>query len=136
MWAPRHLRVLVQHLPIPAESRPPIFVTAPVLEIPVVGQRQALNIQTEQKTIDVPQIQCLEPLVDVPVVTQQTAEIPVVMLKQAPTLQGIQKMVEVPQIQYIDKVVDAPVEMQPAPELEHVASTLAIEWESFNTSCL
>ena len=66
--------------PIPAESRPPIFVTAPVLEIPVVGQRQALNIQTEQKTIDVPQIQCLEPLVDVPVVTQQTVEIPVVML--------------------------------------------------------
>ena len=116
--------------PIPAESRPPIFVTAPVLEIPVVGQRQALNIQTEQKTIDVPQIRCLEPLVDVPVVTQQTAEIPVVMLKQAPTLHRIQKMVEVPQIQYIDKVVDAPVEMQSSPEMEHVASTLATEWEA------
>ena len=42
--------------PIPAESRPPIFVTAPVLEIPVVEQRQALNIQTEQETIDVPHI--------------------------------------------------------------------------------
>ena len=62
--------------------------------------------------------------------TQQTAEIPVVMLKQVPTLQRIQKMVEVPQIQYIDKVVDAPVEMQPAPEMKHVASTLAVEWEA------
>ena len=39
-------------------------------------------------------------------------------------------MVEVPQIQYIDKVVDGPVEMQPAPEMEHVASTLAIEQEA------
>ena len=116
--------------PIPAESRPPIFVTAPVLEIPVVEQRQTLNIQTEQETIDVPQIQCLEPLVDVPVVTQQTVEIPVVMLKQVPTLQRIQKMVEVPQIQYIDKVVNAPVEMHSAPEMEHVASTLATEWEA------
>ena len=115
---------------IPAESGPPMFVKAPVLEIPVVGQRQALNIQTEQKTIDVPQIQCLEPLVDVPVVTQQTAEILVVMLKQVPTLQRIQKMVEVPQIQYIDKVVDAPVEMQLTPEMQHVASTLATEWEA------
>ena len=70
--------------------------------------------------MDVPQIQCLEPLVDVPVVTQETAEIPVVMLKQVPVMmrrqiplaQKIQKMVEVPQIQYIDKVVDAPVSMQ------------------------
>ena len=69
-----------------------------VVGVTVVGQRQALNIHTEQKTIDVPQIQCLEPLVDVPVVTQQTAEIPVVMLKQVPTLQRIQKKVEVPQI--------------------------------------
>ena len=58
--------------PIPAESGSFMFVKAPVLEMPVVGQRQALNIQTEQKTMDVPQIQCLEPLVDVPVVTQQT----------------------------------------------------------------
>ena len=98
--------------------------------VPVVGQRHALNFQTEQKTIDVPQIQCLEPLVDVPVVTQQTAEIPVVMLKQVPTLQRIQKMVEVLQIQYIDKVVDAPVNMQPAPEMDHVASTFATEWEA------
>ena len=120
--------------PVPAESRPPIFVTAPVLEIPVVEQCQALNIQTEQKTIDVPQIQCLEPLVDVSVVTQQTVEIPVIMLKQVPTLQRIQKMVEVPQIQYIDKVVDALVEMQSASEVEHVASTLATEREA-STSC-
>ena len=83
-------------------------------------QRQTPTIQTEQKTTDVPQIQCFESLVDVPVVTQQTAEIPVVMLKQVPVtmrrqiplVQKIQKMVEVLQIQYIDKVVDAPVSMQ------------------------
>ena len=62
--------------PIPAESGPFMFVKAPVLEMPVVGQRQALNTQTEQKTMDVPQIQCLEPLVDVPVVTQQTTRNP------------------------------------------------------------
>ena len=72
---------------------------------------------TEQKTTDVPRIRCFEPLVDVPVVTQQTAEIPVVMLKQLPVMMRrqiplVQKMVEVPQIQHIDNVVDAPVSMQ------------------------
>ena len=50
--------------------------------------------------------------------------------RQVSLIQKIQKMVEVPQIQYIDKVVDGPVEMQPAPEMEHVASTLAIEQEA------
>ena len=125
-----------------------MFVKAPVLEMPVVGQRQALNIQTEQKTMDVPQIQCLEPLVDVPVVTQQTtrnsngepypaftsdkswdeASGKTVAHRQVSLIQKIQKMVEVPQIQYIDKVVDGPVEMQPAPEMEHVTSTLATEY--------
>ena len=88
--------------------------------VPLGDQRQTPTIQTERKTIDVPQIQCLEPLVDVPVVTQQMAEIPVVMLKQVPVMvrrqiplfQKIQKMVEVPQILVIDKVTDAPVSMQ------------------------
>ena len=67
-----------------------------------------INAKHRPSRTDVPQIQCLEPLADVPVVTQQTAEIPVVML----LVQRIQKMVEVPQIQVIDKVVDAPVSMQ------------------------
>ena len=98
--------------------------------------------------MDVPQIQCLAPLVDVPVVTQQTTRNPngepypaftsdksrdeasgkTVAHRQVPLIQKIQKMVEVPQIQYIDKVVDGPVEMQPAPEMEHVTSTLATEY--------
>ena len=132
--------------PIPAESGSFMFVKAPVLEMPLVGQRQALNIQTEQKTMDVPQ--CLEPSVDVPVVTQQTTRNPngepypaftsdkswdeasgkTVAHRQVPLIHKIQKMVEVPQIQYIDKVVDGPVEMQPAPEMEHVTSTLATEY--------
>ena len=43
--------------PIPAESASPMSVT-------------------EQKTMDVPQIQCLEPLAYVPVVTQQTTRNP------------------------------------------------------------
>ena len=88
--------------------------------MPVVDQRQTPTIQTEQKTTDVPQIQCFEPLVDVPVVPKQTAEIPVVMLKQVPVMMRrqiplVQKNPEDgggAQIQYIDTVIDALVSMQ------------------------
>ena len=90
-----------------------------VVGVPVVWQRQGPIIQTEQKTIDVPQIQCLEPLVDVPVVTQQTAEIPVVMPKQVPTFQKIQEPANDSQVQYNDKVVEVPVVMQrPVPSVQ------------------
>ena len=60
-------------------------------------------------------------MVDVLVVTQQTAEIPEVMRKQVPTFQKIQncdKVVEVPvvmqvpQNKHVDKVVNMPVVIQ------------------------
>ena len=82
-----------------------------IVGVKVVWQRQVLTIQT-----DVPQIQCLEPLVDVPVVTQQMAEIPVVvpvvMQRPVPSVQIAQKIVEVPQIQQVDKAVNMPVVIQ------------------------
>ena len=79
----------------------------------------AKHRQTEQNTIDVPQIQCLEPLEEVPVVTQQMAEIPVVMPKQVRTFQKIQKPANDPQVQYCDKVVEGPVVMQrPVPSVQ------------------
>ena len=85
-----------------------------VVGVPVVWQRQALTIQT-----DVPQIQCLESLVDVLVVTQQPAEIPVVIPKQVPTFQKIQNTAHDPQLQYCDKVVEVPVAMQrPVPSVQ------------------
>ena len=59
---------------------------------------------------------------------EKEVEVPVMVRRQIPLVQRIQKMVEVPQVQYIDKVVDAPVNMQPAPEMEHVASSLATEY--------
>ena len=111
----------VEDTPVPQQSLlPTAQIAQKTEEIPQVRHiDKVVGVQTERKTTVVPQIQCFEPLVDMPVVTQQTAEIPVVMLKEVPVMvrrqiplvQEIQKMVEVPQIQYIDKLIDAPVSM-------------------------
>jgi len=49
--------------------------------------------------VEVPQVQYIDRVVDVPVVKQ----------RQVPSVQKVQKTVEVPQVQYIVKVVDVPV---------------------------
>ena len=52
--------------------------------------------------VEVPQIQFLDRVVDVPLVMQQ----------QVPMIQKVQKTVEISQVQFIDRVVDVPVVMQ------------------------
>ena len=60
-----------------------------------------------RKILEVPQLQLIDKVVDVPIVMQ----------RRFPTIQRVQKTVEVPQIQYVDKIVEAPVAaaQQPAP---------------------
>merc|ERR1740116_623612 len=84
-----------------------------------------------QKTVEVPQVQHVDKIIDVPVVKQvevpqiqkipktvevpqiqyidKVVDIPVVKQRQVPMVQKIQKTVDVPQIQYLDKIVDVPV---------------------------
>ena len=59
-------------------------------------------MQTVQKTVEIPQVQFLDKVVDIPVVVQ----------RQVPMVQKVQKTLEVPQLQIIDKVVDIPVVAQ------------------------
>ena len=55
-----------------------------------------------QNTVELPQVQHIERIVDVTLVMQH----------QVPTIRSAQKMVEVPQSQCFDRVVDAPVGMR------------------------
>ena len=59
-------------------------------------------IQKVLKTVEFPQVQDVDGIVDVPVVTQS----------QVPIVRTVQKTVEVPQSQFLDRVVDVPVVMQ------------------------
>merc|ERR1711916_268845 len=69
------------------------------------------------KQVEIPQIQYIDKVVDVPVVMQ----------RQLPTIQKVQKTVEVPQIQYIDKIVDVPVVMQrQVPTIQTVQKTVEV----------
>merc|ERR1712050_552333 len=54
------------------------------------------------ETVEVPQVQFVDVVVDVPVTKQ----------RQVPMLQTVQKTVEVPEVVYVDKVVDVPVTQQ------------------------
>ena len=51
---------------------------------------------------EIPQVQYIDKIVDMPIVTQ----------RQVPTIQMMQESVEVPQVQFLDRVVDVPVVMQ------------------------
>ena len=59
-------------------------------------------IQKVLKTVEFPQVQDVDGIVDVPVVAQS----------QVPIVRTVQKTVEVPQSQFLDRVVDVPVVMQ------------------------
>eukprot|EP00971_Amphidinium_carterae_P052413 1031692-Amphidinium_carterae.1 len=56
-------------------------------------------ISTVQKTVEVPQVQIIDKVVDVPVTKE----------RMCPMVSTVQKTVEVPQVQIFDKVVDVPV---------------------------
>ena len=69
------------------------------LEEPVVLQRQAPMIQKVLKTVEFPQVQYVDEIVDEPVVMQD----------QVPTTQIVEKIVEASQVQFPDRVADVPV---------------------------
>ena len=102
-----------------------------------------------EKRVEVPHVQYINKVTDVPVVVQRQVptiqkvqktvdvpqfqhidrimDLPVVKRHQEPTIQRVQKTVEVPQIQFIDKFVDAPVGVQADSEIELEATTPVAE---------
>merc|ERR1719480_232117 len=86
-------------------------------------------IQTVPRTVEIPQVQYVDKVVDIPVqkqrqvpmvqTVQKTVEIPQIQYidvpvpvqkqRQVPMVQTVQETVEIPQIQYIDKVVAVPM---------------------------
>merc|ERR1719284_1005822 len=74
-------------------------------------------VQTVQKTVEVPQLQFIDKVVDIPVVAQ----------RQIPMVQTVQKTIEIPQLQYVDKVVDVPVvQVVQVPQVQVVEKTVEI----------
>ena len=68
-----------------------------------------------QKTVEVPQAQSTDKVIDVPVIMQ----------RQVPAVQVVRKTVEVPQTQFIDRVVDTPVVQQrQVPTVQTVQKTM------------
>ena len=55
-------------------------------------------MQTTQKTMDVPQVQYIDQIVDLPLLMQG----------QIPVIQAVQKAVEVPEVQFLDRVDGIP----------------------------
>ena len=69
--------------------------------IAAVSSSPVLGI-LRKKGLEVPQVEHIDKIVDVPVVTQG----------QVPTSRSVQKAVEVPQVQFLDRVPDVPVATQ------------------------
>ena len=61
----------------------------------VVAQRQIPIDQTVQKTVETPQLQCIDEVVDNPVV-------------QVPRAQVAEETVEIPQLDVFEKIVETP----------------------------
>ena len=59
-----------------------------VIDVSVVAQRQIPMVQTFQKTMEIPQLHCIDKVVDDPVV-------------QVPRVQVVEKIVEIPEIQTV-----------------------------------
>ena len=77
-------------------------------------QRQIPVAQTMQKTMEVPPSQCIDKVVDIPVVAQRQI---------SPMVQTVQKTIEIPQLQV--KVVDVPVVLVvPVPQVRVVKKTV------------
>ena len=60
------------------------------------------SLRTVQRTVEMPQVQFLDPAVDVPVLLQ----------RQVLVIRNVRKTVEVPQVQYVDEIVEVPVAAQ------------------------
>ena len=97
-------------------------------EIPVVAQRQILMVQTVQKTMEIPQLQCDNKMVDNPEVPQVHV---VKKTVEDPQFEIVQKTVEnpenFPQLLVADKVVDVPVVLVvQAPQVQVSEKTVEI----------
>ena len=62
-------------------------------DVSVVAQRQIPIDQTVQKTVETPQLQCIDEVIDHPVV-------------QVPRAQVMEKAVEIPQLHVVEKIVE------------------------------
>ena len=65
------------------------------LNTPVVAQRQIPMDQTVQKTVETPQLQCIDEVIDNPVV-------------QVPRVHVVEKRVEIPLLDVVEKIVETP----------------------------
>ena len=113
------------------DRRDPTGAFPGVVDVPIVVQRQVLGL-TVQKTVDFPQLQCSDKVVDVPVVqvvewassswtrlltcpilctscsscsSSTVMDVPVITQRRV----LVSRTVEVPQIQFTARVVDIPV---------------------------
>ena len=87
------------------------------MDVPVVMQRQVPAVKVVQKTVEVPQTQFIDRVVDTPVVQQ----------RQVPTVQMVQKTMENPQAQFLDEVVGMPVVVQrKVPMVQRVQKTVDV----------
>ena len=94
--------------------------TVKVVDVPRVMQKQVPAIQKVQKTVEVPQVQYIDKVVDVQKTVKvpqvqfldKVVDIPNVRQRQVPTIQRLQKKVEASQVQFIDQGVDVPLVMQ------------------------
>ena len=93
----------------------------PQERVPVGSQRQTPMVQKSQKTIEIPQAQYSDEVVDFPDVqeeqkVQKTVEIPVgvsmTAQRRAPADRDAQKAVACAQVQSLDKIADVPVVAQ------------------------
>ena len=64
-------------------------------EVPVGVQRQIPMVQAVQKTMEIPQLQCVDEAIDGTVV-------------QVPRVQVVEKTVEGPQLQIVEQIVETP----------------------------
>ena len=71
--------------------------TVRLIDVPAAAQHQVPAIQRVQRTVEVPKVEFIDKVMDVPGV---------------PNIQSTQKTVEVPRVQFIDRVVDDPAVMQ------------------------
>ena len=84
--------------------------------------KEYVDLMKVQKTMEGPQVQYIDKIVDVPVVAQ----------RQVPTIQTAQKTEEVPKVQFIEQVVDVPVDMQRQdPAVQFVKKTAEVPQNRF-----
>jgi len=78
--------------------------------------------KTSRQTVDVPQIQWVDKVIDVPVIKQV----------EVPCIKKVQKHVEVPQIKWVDQKMDVPrIKKVPVPSVQTVQTkkeVLQVEW--------